>query len=87
MQDKTSESLRVYNAIAERRRIAISNNRSIRMSNIQNGTFIPLVSVPERPELPKRRIAFEPDGTYYGALHDDDDAPEGYVVKLVNATW
>ncbi len=85
--DDTTKKLFDYMAVETLRREIVSKNRSIRMSNMQNGTKIPYLPVPELPEKPKRRTAFEPDGTYYGTLRDDEGVPEGYKVKLVPATW
>ena len=85
--DTTAKNLAEYNRLLNKRREAISQNRSIRMRNLQNRISIPLVDIPVLPASPMRRQVCEPDGTFYGVLTDADEVPPGYIVKMVPAIW
>ena len=70
-----------YKAIRKERQEAVSKNRSLRMRGL------PLVAVPEIPELPMIPFAYTLDGTYEGRLSDASECPSGCVVRYEKARW
>ena len=68
-----------YHQRERERREIISENRSRRL---RKGTKLPPIPVPDKLPKPMVRVAYTPDGTYYGRLIGDEEVPEGFTVKL-----
>jgi hypothetical protein len=62
---------------SNRRRI-ISENKARRMRRIHQDPL----EVPPKLNPPMWRVAYDKQGNFEGVIPDDDDPPEGMIVKL-----
>jgi hypothetical protein len=71
-----------YQKYMSNRRDIISTNKSNRMKGL------PQLTVPEKLEAPKVRIAYSKnDNSYMGRLKEDEECPEDCYIKLEPALY
>jgi hypothetical protein len=69
-------SLEEWKEFSKQRADIISQNRS------RNMRGMPALPVPQKLDRPCKAIAYEVDGTYWGALDRVEDAPKGAIIKF-----